>query len=600
LIFVAIAFIYLVRLFSIQVINDDYKLNAENNVLRYVTIYPDRGMVFDRHNIALVENEISYDLKVTPRLVDELDTLELANILEVDVEALVEKLNKAKKYSRYKASVIEKELSKKTYARLQEKFFKYPGFHIERRTVRKYPEAIGAHIVGYIGEVNARITEKDPYYKPGDYIGISGIEKAYEEELRGKRGLKVLMVDVHNRTKGSFKEGKYDTVAVAGKDLYTSIDAELQTYGEQLMQNKIGSVVAIEPKTGEILAMVSSPTYDPNGFVGRDFSETYVKLSKDPFKPLLNRALIAQYPPGSTFKLVNALIGQQMGVLRANTSYGCRMGFHAAGLSVGCHAHASPLKLAPSIQHSCNAYYCYAFWDMIDHSGFENTEQAYQKWREQVVSFGFGKRFDDDFVSERNGFIPKSTYYDKYYGRHRWKALTIISLSIGQGEILVTPMQLANLSAIIANKGYYYTPHLVRAVGEGKKEIAKFTEKHFTAVDPKYYEEVIKGMELVFTDGTARMSLHDSIPMAGKTGTAQNPHGDDHSIFIMFAPADDPKIAISVIVENGGYGSTWAAPIASLMAEKYLTDSIVPKRKWLEKRILEGNLLEKLEIKEEE
>ncbi|MEI7594805.1 MAG: penicillin-binding protein 2 [Bacteroidota bacterium] len=585
-IFTSIAVVYILRLFIIQVIFDEYKINADNNVLRYVTIYPDRGLIFDRHGKPLVENEISYDLLVTPRLVKELDTLELCNILSMTKADFYEKFNKASKYSRHKASIFEKEISKQTYAKLQEKLFKFKGFHIERRTVRKYPKSIAAHILGYIGEVSQATVDKNPYYKSGDYIGISGIEKAYEDELRGKRGLKIQMVDVFNRVKGSFKNGRYDTLAVSGYDLYTSIDADLQEYGEKLMQNKRGSIVAIDPSTGEILAMVSSPTFNPNDFVGREFSKNYGILSKDINKPLMNRALIAQYPPGSTFKLINALIGQQMGVLHAETRYPCSLGFHVGGLNLACHEHPSPQDLLGAVQISCNSYFCYAFWSMIDKSGYKTTEEAFNVWRKHVVSFGFGKRFDDDLPSELNGNIPTASYYDRFHGKGRWKALSIISIAIGQGEILLTPLQLANQAAIFANRGYYYTPHIIQGFGANRIPHPKFIKKHYTTIDEKYFDIVVEGMHRVIQSGTGRGAQFDSIQMAGKTGTAQNPHGEDHSIFVLFAPLDKPKIAISVIIENGGFGATWGCPIASLMVEKYLNDTI--KRPELEKKMFEG------------
>ncbi|MBU0488341.1 MAG: penicillin-binding protein 2 [Bacteroidetes bacterium] len=589
-IFAFVAVVFILRLFYIQVLVDKYKLSAENNVLRYVTIYPDRGLIFDRNGKSLVENEASYDLMVTPRHVSELDTLEFCDLLGIDTAAFNKRLTEAKNYSMYKSSVFEKEIPKEVYARFQEKLYKYNGFYIQRRTVRRYPHNIAPHLLGYIGEVNASIVEKDKYYKSGDYIGISGIEKTYEKYLRGRKGLRIMMVDVFNREKGHYKEGRYDTIALSGFNLTTTIDAILQEYGEKLMQNKKGSIVAIEPATGEILAMVSSPAYNPSDLVGRKLRENFSKLQNDTARiPLYNRALQAQYPPGSTFKTINALVGQQMGVININTRFGCAHGFTAGGLHVGCHGHASPLNLVQSIQHSCNAWYCNAFWAMIDRSGYKNSHDGFVAWRNHIMSFGFGKKFDDDLSNEYNGNIPTPEYYDKYHGAGRWKGLTIISLSIGQGEVLVTPLQLANGAAVIANRGYYYIPHVVKRIGDKGFVDPRFIEKHVTTVESKYYDPVVEGMNLVMEAGTGHRANLKGIPMCGKTGTAQNPHGKDHSIFVLFAPMDNPKIAVSVIVENSGFGATWAAPIASLMVEKYLTDTIT--RPDMEKRMFEGNLM---------
>ena len=585
-IFIAIAAIYILRLFIIQVINDEFKISANNNAMRRVIVSPDRGLIFDRNGKPLLENEISYDLMVTPRLVKELDTTELCTILGMERHLFTEKFKKISEYSRAKASVFEKELTKEMYAQLQEKLFKYKGFHIERRTVRKYPKPIAAHLLGYIGEVSQDMIDKNPYYRSGDYIGISGLEKSYEKDLRGKRGLKILMVDVFNRVKGSFANGKYDTLAISGADLYTSIDAKLQEYGEKLMQNKRGSIVAIDPKTGEILAMISSPGYDPNYFVGRSFSKNYTELNRDDNKPLMNRALIAQYPPGSTFKLINALIGQQVGVLHPETRFPCSKGFHVGSLNLACHAHESPLNLLSAIEKSCNSYFCYSFWAMIDKAGFKNTEEGFSSWRKQVTSFGFGKRFDDDLPSEVNGNVPTVEYYNKFHRKNGWSALSIISIAIGQGEMLVTPLQLANQAAILANRGYYFTPHIVRGVGPLMRTDAKYKIKHQTTVDKKYFDITVQGMLQVIESGTGVGAQIKGVTMAGKTGTAQNPHGEDHSIFIMFAPVEDPKIAISVIIENGGFGATWAVPIASLMVEQYIKGKV--ERTDLEKKMLDG------------
>lgn len=584
-----VAVTFLLRLFYIQVIDESYRLSAENNVIRYQTEYPARGLMYDRDGRLLVYNEAAYDLMVIPKQAVDIDTAAICNILEITTEQFIRRLNKAKAYSYRKPTVFEKQISAVTYAELQEKIYRFRGFFVQKRTLRKYPSPIAAHLLGYVGEASQGFLEKNPYYKQGDYVGISGLEKAYEEELRGKKGVKVIMVDVFNRPKGSYKEGKYDTVAVAGKTLTSSIDAELQAYGEKLMQNKTGAIVALEPSTGEILALISAPTFDPNLLVGRVRSDNYIVLQNDSLKPLFNRALMSeQNPPGSTFKLINALIGQQVGVLTETTTYRCPRGYVSGKFRMGCHDHRSPLNLRESIQHSCNAYYGNVFRNIIDHTG--KPWEGFEIWRNHVTSFGLGQKFNTDLPIEYSGIVPTKAYYDKYYGENRWKSLTIISLAIGQGEMGTTPLQLANMTAAIANRGFYFPPHLVKAI-DGEPISNRFTEKHMTTIDRPYFDPVIDGMEMVFQQGgTGYRSRHDSIVMCGKTGTAQNPHGEDHSIFICFAPKDDPKIALAVFVENGGGGSKYGAPIASLMVEKYLTDTII--RPNLEKPILEANLIQ--------
>ncbi len=585
-ILVSIAF--LGRLFYIQVIDESYRLSADNNVLRYQVEFPARGLIYDRNGELLVFNEAAYDLMVVPRQAVNIDTAEMCQILGMTRETFIKKLDEARAYSSRKPTVFQKQISGVTYANLQEKLYRMSGFFVQKRTLRKYPKPIAAHLLGYVGEASQGMLEQNPYYKKGDYVGISGLEKSYEVELRGKKGVKVVMVDVFNREKGSYKEGKYDTVAVAGKTITSSIDAKLQAYGELLMQNKTGAIVAIEPSTGEILALVSGPTYDPNLLVGRVRSENYGILLKDTLKPLFNRALMSeQNPPGSTFKLVNALIGQQVGVLDVNTTYRCPRGYVSGKFRMGCHDHRSPLNLRESIQHSCNAYYGNVFRNIIDHTG--KPWEGYEIWRNHVMSFGLGTKFNTDLPMEYAGSVPSTKFYDKYYGEHRWKSLTIISMAIGQGELGTTPLQLANMTAAIANRGFYYPPHLVKAI-DGEPITNRFTEKQMTTIDRQYFDPVIDGMAMVFEQGgTGYRSRLDSLVMCGKTGTAQNPHGEDHSIFICFAPKDDPKIALAVFVENGGGGSKYAAPIASLMVEKYLRDTI--SRTSFEQVILEADLI---------
>ncbi len=470
--------------------------------------------------------------------------------------------------------------------------FLFPGFFVQPRTLRKYSYPIAAHALGYIGEVSTEIIESNSYYKPGDYIGISGIEKSYEEVLRGKKGMKIRVVDVLNRDKGSFQGGRYDTTAYAGTDLYSSLDADLQSYGEQLMAGKKGSIVVIEPSTGEILCMITSPSYDPNLLVGRIRKNNYVKLLEDSVMvPLFNRALMASYPPGSTFKLVDALVGQQAGVLTPETRYSCPGGFPLGnGKKVACHNHFSPLDLRQGIQHSCNTYFCRVFRSIIDKKPFTSTREGYEYWRDLVMSFSLGHKIGVDLPGELNGNIPSSNYYDRYHGKDRWNSMAIISLGIGQGEIGITPLQLANLAALISNRGFYYTPHIIKAIGKRDNLNRQFREKHYCNVDPRYFPIVIEGMhDVMQAGGTGSESKVDGIEICGKTGTAQNPHGKNHSIFIAFAPKDNPRIAVAVVVENAGFGATYAAPMASLIIEKYINHEV--KRKDVEQSMISGNLL---------
>ena len=589
--FLLIGLIFLIRLFYIQVIADKYILSANNNVLRYITQYPARGLIYDRFGRLLVYNEAAYDLMVTPKQVKKMDTVELCKLIGIEKQDFIDRLKRARNYSLYRASIFEAQISRENYGYLEEKLFKFPGFFVQPRTLRKYSYPFAAHTLGYIGEVGIETVLKDPYYKSGDYIGISGVEKSYEEDLRGKKGLKIRVVDVFNCDKGSFQDGRYDTNAFAGTDLYSSLDIELQGYGELLMKNKKGSIVAIEPSSGEILCLISSPSYDPNLLVGRIRKKNYTILSEDSiYVPLFNRALMAMYPPGSTFKLVDALIGQQEGVLNQDTRYGCPGGFSLGnGKMVACHNHWSPLDLRQSIQYSCNTYYCRVFKSIIDKKTFTTTREGYENWRNHVMSFGFGKKLNCDLPGEMNGNIPSSNYYDKYHGKNKWRSLSIISLAIGQGEIGITPLQLANLPALIANRGFYYVPHIVRDIGTKERQNKQFRTKRKCDIDPIYFDIVIEAMHDVVEAGTGTEAKIDSIAICGKTGTAQNPHGKNHSIFIAFAPMDKPAIAISVVVENAGFGSTWAAPIASLMIEKYIKREV--KRKELEQRMIDGDLI---------
>lgn len=590
IIIIVVALMMIVRLFFIQVVDNKYKLSAENNSQRHITEYPARGMIFDRHGELMVYNQAAYDLLVIPRELQSFDTLTMMKILGISREEVRDGIAKARKYSRHRPSIFLKEISVETYAVLQEQMYKFPGFFVQTRTLRKYPMSVASHILGYVGEVDERWMAQNPYYKSGDYVGISGLERMYEEDLRGKKGVSIFLVDVHNTIQGRFMDGKYDTLAIRGKNVKTSIDLELQAYGEKLMQNKIGSIVAIEPKTGEILCMISSPSYDPNLLVGRVRSKNYVELQRDSIKPLFNRATMATYPPGSTFKLVNGLVGLEEGVLNEYTRYSCN---GPTSIPIKCsHRHISPIGLIGSVEESCNSYYWKVYQSIIDNPRYDEIHESYSAWREKVMSFGFGSKLGADLFNEMPGLIPDTKYYDRYYGRKGWRAMTIRSLSIGQGEILITPLQMANLAATLANRGYYISPHLVKEVDQKPVNQDKKL-MHKTLVKKEHFDLICQGMQLVFdgAHGTARWYRNPQISMAGKTGTAENPHGDDHSIFIAFAPVEDPKIAISVVVENSGFGSTWAVPISVLMMEKYLTDSITKPH--VEQKMFEGDLIKR-------
>lgn len=581
---------YIVRLFSIQVMDESYKLSAESNVFRKVVDYPARGLVFDRNEKLLVYNESSYDLLATPNLVPEFDTADLCEILGTSVESFKAEFQKAINHARYKESVIFKQIPKHRYSLLQEKMYKFPGFDVQKRTARRYEYPAAAQVLGYVREADPSLISRNSYYKPGDYVGVAGIEKSYEEELRGRKGLKIYVVDVKNRIQGKYKDGKYDTAAVVGLNVQSTLDIDLQLYGEKLMQNKVGSIVAIEPSTGEILALVSSPGYDPNLLVGSDMAINYPKLLRDKYKPMYNRALMACYPPGSTFKTINALIGLHEGVINQNSSFPCNGGFRLGRHVVKCH-HGGSLDLVSSIQHSCNAYYCYEFTKIIGDPKYKRADSAYSNWRRRVQSFGLGTKLGSDLNQESSGILYSKDYYNKYYGEGHWSAFTIISLSIGQGELGFTPFQICNACATIANRGFYYIPHIVKEIDGGNKPIdPKFKEKQDTHIKREYFETVIQGMYQVCEMGTGRSARVPGVKVCGKTGTAQNPHGKDHSIFEAFAPMENPKIAIAVYVENGGFGATYAAPIAGLMIEKYLTDTVT--RKDVETRIVNANLMD--------
>ena len=586
-IFLAIGVIFIIRLFNLQVIDEKYKISSDNNVLRYITLYPARGNVYDRNGTLLVYNEAVYDLMVVPKEAKNIDTLVLCDLLRISRESFDERMDKARHYSRIKASVFLSQVSKEDYAHVAEVIYKFPGFYFQNRTIRHYPLSIAAHTLGDIGEVDQSQIDADSYYRSGDYVGKSGIEKSYEKELRGKKGLKISMVDVNNREMGSYMDGALDTLPEVGKDIYLGMDAELQAYGESLMQGKRGSIVAIQPSTGQILAFVSSPSYDPNLLVGRERGKNYNALAADSTKPLLNRAVSGTYPPGSTFKMVIGMVALQTGSIVPSTTFHCS---GRGSVPIKCtHSHGSSPDLANAIENSCNPYFYEAFRTTINNRKFGGVKNGYANWVSMVNKLGLGKRFNTDIPYEKSGNIPTREFYDRMYDG-RWNHLTIRSVGIGQGEILVTPLQLANVASIVANEGFYYPPHLIKSFGDGTPIPEIMTTRVETGISVKNCKIIKQGMRSVFegAHGTAHRSRIDSISAGGKTGTAQNPHGDDHSIFIAFAPVENPKIAISIIIENGGYGSRWAAPIASLMMEKYIRG--YSKRTDLEKRMMEGKI----------
>ena len=589
----------IVKLFVIQTVEDTYRMSADNNVLRYVTQYPARGLIYDRNGKLIVFNQAAYDLMVIPAQTGAMDTSLFCSELRITRDALKERMNAAISYSRRAPSVFLKQISAETYAKFQEKMFMYPGFYVQPRTLRKYSKPVAAHLLGYVSEVDEALIKQNPYYKPGDYIGKLGIEEAYEKELRGTRGVKIYMVDVYSRIKGSYAEGSMDTLAVQGTDITSTIDLDLQEYGEKLMQNKTGSIVAIEPGTGEILALISSPNFDPGLLVGRIRSENYTRLQTDTLLPLFNRAFMASYPPGSTFKPLNGMIGFHENVIYSSTKFSCDHGY----LFLACHSHSSPLDLEGAIMNSCNSYFCQTYRRILENPAYASVSEAYEKWKSDLNEFGFGRKLGSEFVNELPGLVPSSSYFDRYYGKGSWKALTVISMAIGQGEIGTTPMQMANMTAAIANRGYYYTPHIVKSAGENRRIDTAFTTRHKISIDSINFEKIILGMEAAVNGGagaTARIAALQDIIVCGKTGTAENPHGKDHSVFIAFAPKENPKIAIAVYVENAGFGATYAAPVASLMIEKYLKGDISSASKWQEQRILELDLIRKLTENETE
>lgn len=579
-ILVLIGIIFISRLFYLQIIDTSNYYKAQAYGSNEITIYPARGTIVDRYGKLMVYNDAVYDLMVVPQKAKDFDKVALCNELMLDTVEFNKRLKKATKYNPREASVIYKNLPFHLYTRLQEIIYQFPAFYIETKIDRRYNINGAAHLLGYMGEVTEKQLTLDKYYKPGDIKGITGLEKSYEIYLRGKKGKKVVLVDKFSKQQGSFAGGKFDSLPSAGQNVISAIDLDLQVFGEQLLANKIGSIVAIEPSTGEVLSIVNSPNYDPNLLVGQRRNKNFASLLLDPSKPLFNRALKAPYPPGSTFKTVQALIGMQEGVLTPDTKYPCHGGYHMGSITVGCHAHGSPLDLKNSITKSCNAYYCYVYRSILDNPRYNSVQDAYVKWTQYLNSFGIGVNTGIDLPEESRGIVKKPSWFEHEFGKN-WRSSNVVSMSIGQGQIGLTPLQMANIAAIIANRGYYYTPHVVRSIGDQHFVPPSFKQRHYTMVNSMYFDTIIAGMANVCSPGgTASRTGIPGISICAKTGTAQNPHGKDHSIFIAFAPRDNPKIAICVIVENGGFGADYAAPIANLMIERYLAkDRTVPTQK---------------------
>ena len=597
------AAILIAKLFSIQILDDKYKLSADNNTMVYTTIYPTRGIIHDRNGNILVGNKVAYDLMVTPKEVEEFDTLALCKVLDITPEFVKDKMDEFYRNRRrigWQSVVMMKQIPPEIYMKFAEVAYKFPGFRGQARSIREYPFNAGGNLLGYVSEVNANYIERHPdEYKAGDYAGMTGIEAAREKELRGEKGYNIWLRNSRNKIESRYRDGELDLEAVPGDDITTTIDAELQHYGQMLMDKKVGSLVAIEPSTGEILTLVSSPGIDVDQLA--NIGQHYREISTDPYKPMFNRAVQASYPPGSVFKLVNGLIGLQEEVFSPSTQYPCNMGYHFGRNKLGCHAHKSPINFEESIMMSCNAYYCYILRSLLENPKYDSIDEAMDKWNEYVKSFGFGQKLGSDFPSELGGNIPDSKYYNRVYRKGGWKATTVISLSIGQGEIGCTPLHLANLCATVANRGFYYTPHIIKD-SENVTIDQKYKEKNYTMVDTTHFHKVIGGMYRAVNSGygsggTASVAAVEGLDICGKTGTAQNPHGNDHSVFICFAPRDNPKIAVAAYVENGGFGATWAAPIASLLVEKYLNGEISAERKALEERMLNGDLLDRVKVR---
>ena len=578
---VVIVIVYTVRLFVLQIMSDDYRKSADSNAFLKKIEYPSRGVISDRNGELLVYNQPAYDIMVVMNEAkDRLDTLEFCQALGISKAYFIKRMNEIKDrnknpgYSRFTQQLFMAQLSNQDFSVFREKLFRFPGFYIQQRSIRQYQYPYAAHVLGDVAEVSESDIENDDYYQAGDFIGKLGIERYYEKQLRGEKGVQILLRDAHGRIKGKYQNGMYDSRPVAGKDLTLSLDIKLQALGERLLEGKIGSIVAIEPATGEVLCMVSSPTYDPRLMVGRQRGKNHKILAANVWKPLLNRSIMGQYPPGSTFKTSQALTYMTEGIISPGTAFSCAHGFSFKGLHVGCHGHGSPLAIVDALSTSCNAYFCWGLYYMIgNRKKYRSAHDAMNVWRDYMVSMGFGYKLGIDLPGEKRGLIPNGDYYNNVY-KGSWNGLTVISISIGQGEVNLTPLQIANLGATIANRGYYITPHVVKKI-RGEALDSAFTQKHYTKASRSSYDWVVSGMRSSVVKGTCKAANRSDYLVCGKTGTAQN-RGQDHSVFMGFAPMDDPKIAIAVYVENGGFGADYGVPIGSLMMEQYINGKLSP------------------------
>lgn len=578
-----IVVLYIIRLFSLQVVSDDYRKSADSNAFLKKIDYPSRGVIRDRNGKLLVYNQPSYDIMVViNEAKGHLDTLDFCRTLGITKEYFVKRMDEVKDrnknpgYSRFTQQLFMTQVDDKDFSVFQEKIFRYPGFYVQKRSIRQYQYPYGAHILGDVAEVSQSDIDEDDYYQPGDYIGKLGVERSYEKELRGEKGVKILLRDAHGRIQGRYQNGKFDHRPRPGKDLTLGIDINLQALGERMLEGKIGAIVALDPQTGQVLSMVSSPSYDPRLLEGRNRSKYHRELSKNVWKPLLNRAIMGQYPPGSTFKTSQGLTFLTEGIINSHTQYPCHHGFYYRGLHVGCHGHASPVSIVPAISTSCNSFFCWGLYHMMgNRKKYKKVQDAMNTWRDYMVSMGFGYRLGVDLPGEKRGLIPNAGFYDKAY-RGSWNGLTVISISIGQGEVNLTPLQIANLGATIANRGYYYIPHVVKDIKGGELDTT-FYRRHYTRASRRAYDYIVAGMRSSVLGGTCKHLASLPFAVCGKTGTAQN-RGQDHSVFMGFAPMDNPKIAIAVYVENGGFGADFAVPIAGVLFEQYLTGKLSPAR----------------------
>lgn len=574
---VAVVIIYLIRLFSLQLMSDDYKKNADSNAFRKEIQYSSRGLILDRKGRLLVYNESSYNIMVVMNDQRGIDTLDFCQTVGITKDFYIKRMDEIKSkisYSRYTPQLFMSQIPAEEFSVFREKLFRFKGFSVEKRSVRHYTTGLGAHLLGDVGEVNDKDIANDDYYQSGDFIGKLGVERSYEKELRGEKGMRIMLRDVHGRTQGHYQNGKYDKAPVPGKDVTLSIDLDLQALAERLLEGKLGAIVAIEPSTGQILCMASSPTYDPRLTVGRNRGKYHQQLSRDPMRPLLNRAIMGTYPPGSTFKITQALMGLQEGSITPEIAFPCHHGFNYKGLHLGCHGHASPINLVPAIGTSCNAYFCWNLYRMFSNKRkYGSVQNAMNCWKDHMVDMGFGYKLGIDLPGESRGMIPNANYYDDHY-RKSWNALTVISISIGQGEVTATPLQIANLAATVANRGHYYVPHIVRSIRGGQID-SLYTHPHHTTINPRWYDYAVAGMRKAVLSGTCHAANIPGIEVCGKTGTAQN-RGHDHSAFMGFAPMNSPRIAVVAYIENGGFGAVYGVPIGALIMEQYLNGSLSP------------------------